>query len=124
MQKRKNFIKVGDIERRLDWPIRIRSKYGPLDAKDYYSRKLRHEIDEQNAVLNSIEEDILINQQISKEMKAFITAVFGNDGWVRLVEARWLRNKQRRHLAEYDPKNVVPQFVATHYNYTPQPQKV
>ena len=49
MQKRKNFTKVGEIERRLDWPIRIRSKYGPLDAKDYYSRKLRHEIDEHNA---------------------------------------------------------------------------
>ena len=57
-------------------------------------------------------------------MKAFITAVFGNDGWVRLVEARWLRNKQRRHMAEYDPKDVVPQFVATHYNYIPQPPKV
>ena len=62
MQKRKNFIKVGEIERRLDWPIRIRSKYGPLDAKDYYSRKLRSDIDEHNAVLNSIEEDILLNQ--------------------------------------------------------------
>ena len=50
MQGRKNFVKVGDIEGRLDWPIRIRSKYGPMDSKDYYSRKLRTEIDEHNAL--------------------------------------------------------------------------
>jgi len=52
MQGSKNFIKVGDIERQLDMPIRIRSKWGPMDSKDYYSRKLRTEIDEHNALLN------------------------------------------------------------------------
>ena len=62
IQGRKNFVAVGEIERNLDWPILIKSKYGPMDAKDYYSRKLRHDIDEHNAVLNSIEEDILLNQ--------------------------------------------------------------
>ena len=55
MHGRKNFVKVGEIELKLDWPIRIRSKYGPMDAKDYYSRKLRFEIDEHNAVLVGIE---------------------------------------------------------------------
>ena len=54
MQGRKNFIKVGEIEGRLDWPIRIRSKYGPMDSKDYYSRKLRSEIDEHNALFIQI----------------------------------------------------------------------
>ena len=46
MQGKKNFKKVGEIERQLDWPIRIRSQFGPIDAKDYYSRKLRAEIDQ------------------------------------------------------------------------------
>ena len=57
MQGRKNFVKVGEIELKLDWPIRIRSKYGPMDAKDYYSRKLRSEIDEHNSLLVAIEKD-------------------------------------------------------------------
>ena len=64
-----------------------------MDAKDYYSRKLRTEIDEHNALLLQIERDMSTNRIISKDMKAFISAVFGNDGWMRLVEARWLRNK-------------------------------
>ena len=54
---RKNFVKVGDIERELEWPIRVRSQYGPMDAEDYYSKKLRTEIDEHNAILSSIEKD-------------------------------------------------------------------
>lgn len=118
MQGRKDFIKVGDIEGKLDWPIRIRSKYGPIDSKDYYSRKLRSEIDEHNALLIQIQRDMETNMIISKEMKAFISAVFGNDGWIRLVEARWLRNKQHRHTAEYDPKDELPIYV--HSNYTPK----
>ena len=58
MHGKKSFIKVGEIELKLDWPIRIRSKYGPMDAKDYYSRKLRSEIDEHNAVLIGLEWDL------------------------------------------------------------------
>jgi len=46
MQGKATFVRVGEIERQLDWPIRIRNQYGPLDADDYYSRKLRSEIDE------------------------------------------------------------------------------
>ena len=93
MHGRKNFIKVGEIELKLDWPILIRSKYGPMDAKDYYSRKLRTEIDENNALLRQIEKDMKTSTEINNTMKAFISAVFGNDGWIKLVEARWLRNK-------------------------------
>lgn len=57
------------------------------------------------------------NGIIAKEMKAFISAIFGNDGWIRLVETRWLRNKQHRHGAEYDPKVEIPIYVKG--NYTP-----
>lgn len=37
----------------------MRSKYGPIDANDYYSRKLRGEIDEHNAILGQIEADAI-----------------------------------------------------------------
>lgn len=103
LQGQEDFIKVGEVERKLDWPIRIRSRYGPIDSKDYYSRKLRQEIDEENALYNFALRDMETNQIIAKEMKAFISAIFGNDGWIKLVEARWLRNKQKKREAEYDP---------------------
>ena len=93
LQGKKTYIKVGEIERTLDWPIRIRSRYGPIDAKDYYSRKLRTEIDEQNGLMNFALRDAETNEVIAKEMKAFVSAIFGNDGWIKLVEARWLRAK-------------------------------
>ena len=48
-------------------------------------------------------QDQLNHATMAKEMKAFISAVFGNDGWIKLVEARWLRKKQGLHDAEYDP---------------------
>lgn len=56
------------------------------------------------------------NMLIAKEMKAFISAIFGNDGWIRLVEARWLRAKQKKQEAEYDPKDrdLVPMYVESH----------
>lgn len=117
MQGKKKFIQVGEIERQLEWPIRVRSKYGPIDANDYYSRKLRGEIDEHNAILRQIEADAILNNTMMQEMKAFISAIFGNDGWVRLVEARWLRKMQGKNLAEYDPseKERVPIYVKSGY---------
>lgn len=45
MAGRKNYIEVGDIERQLDWPIRIKPA-GHFDGDDFYSSKLRQEIDE------------------------------------------------------------------------------
>ena len=113
----KKYVQVGNIERKLDWPIRIKSQFA-LDNEDHYSRKLRTEIDRQNGILKGVEEDQAANQQITKEMKAFITAVFGNDGWIRLVEARWLRKRQQRHDNEFDPEGakVVPVYVKGGYN--------
>lgn len=57
MQGAEEFISVGDIELRLDWPVRIRSRFGPMDDKDYYSQKLRTDIDEHNALLLGIVSD-------------------------------------------------------------------
>ena len=34
----KNFIKVGEIERELDWPLQLREKYGPIGSTDYFSK--------------------------------------------------------------------------------------
>ena len=51
-------------------------------------------------------------------MKAFVSAVFGNDGWIKLVEARWLRKKQGGQQAEYDPRgaSAVRVYVKGGYN--------
>ena len=122
MQGKKNFVKVGEIERELDWPIRIRNQFGPIDANDYYSRKLRAEIDQQNAVFIMMQRDMATAVHMSKEMKAFISAVFGNDGWLRLVEARWLRKMQGKHEHEYDPneKEAVKIYVKSHLPEVPR----
>ena len=117
MRGGKNYTKVGEVERKVNWPIKIRSRFGPMDANDYYSRKLRSEIDDHNFLLVFIERDIQTNSLIAKEMKAFISAVFGNDGWIKLVEARWLRNKQSKRFADYDPgvREQVPVYVKSNF---------
>ena len=96
---------MGEIERQLDWPLRIRQA-GPLDGDDFYSQKLRREIDEQNAVFVAVNQDEKTMIHINKEMKAFISAIFGNDGWIKLVEARSLRLRQAQAKHEYDPKDL------------------
>jgi len=61
----------------------------------------------------AVEKDMGTVMTMNKEMKAFISAIFGNDGWIKLVEARYLRKKQERHAHEYDPqgKDAVPVYV-------------
>ena len=120
MSGRKNYIKVGEIERELDWPMRLRDHFDPLDPDDYYSRKLRQEIDEQNAIVVAIEKDMQTHLLLNKEMKAFISAIFGNDGWIKIVEARYLRIKQEKHEFEYDPrgKDQVQVYVRGAYDPT------
>ena len=63
---------------------------------------------------------------MTNEMKAFISAIFGNDGWIRLVEARWLRKFQDKHLAEYDPvgRNAVKIYVKGGYNPVQVPRQI
>ena len=67
---------------------------------------MRKEIDEQNAVLIMLERDQKTALELASSMKAFISAIFGNDGWIRLVEARSLRKRQELGDYEYDPKDL------------------
>ena len=72
-----NYIKVGEIERELDWPLELREKYGPVGSTDYFSKKLRMQVDEHNYVLNLINSDIEINDIIRDEMVALVSKTFG-----------------------------------------------
>ena len=112
-----NFVKVGEIERELDWPLRLRTKYGPLDAKDYYSKKLRTQVDEHNAILANLSLDIKTNDTIREEMTKFVTGMFGHEAWHRVLEIRWNRIRQIKRQAGYDPKidEMVPIVVKGHY---------
>ena len=112
-----NYIKVGEIEREQDWPLRLRTKYGPLDAKDYYSKKLRTQVDEHNALLNNLTNDIKINDTIRVEMTKFVTGMFGHEAWYRMLEIRWHRIQQVKRQAGYDPKidEMVPIVIKGHY---------
>lgn len=57
--------------------------------------------------------------RISKEMKAFVSALFGNDGWIKLVEARFLRLRQAKQEHEYDPKDHAAVKVYVHGDLKP-----
>ena len=81
----KKHIKVGEIERELNWPLSLKQKYGPMEGNDYFSRKLRMQIDEYNAIVTMVVKDIKTNEAIKEEMIEFICLVFGNRGWVQLV---------------------------------------
>ena len=35
------FIKVGEIEHELNWPLRVEEKYGPIEDQDYFTRRMR-----------------------------------------------------------------------------------
>lgn len=56
-----------------------------MDGNDYFSRKLRTQIDEYNAIVNMITKDTETNEMIKEEMVEFISMVFGNKAWVQLV---------------------------------------
>ena len=80
----KNFVKVGEIERELNWPLSLKQKHD-VEGGDYFSRKLRTQIDEYNAIVNMIVMDISLNEAIKDEMIEFISIMFGNKAWVKLV---------------------------------------
>ena len=89
------FTRVGEIERELDWPLELREKYGPIGSADYFSKKLRMQLDEHNAILNSVAKDIRINDTIQDEMILFLSKAFGypNHAWVQVVKLQWNRKK-------------------------------
>ena len=107
---KKDYIKVGEIEQQLNWPLSLRQKYGSQENNDYFSKKLRTQIDEYNMIVSMIENDIAENHVIKTEMVEFITYVFGNRGWVNIVETRWLKLKKEHSLYSADPRDdgIVP----------------
>jgi len=64
-----------------------------------------------------VERDMTTAKTLNTEMKAFISAVFGNDGWIKLVEARFLRRKQNLRAHEYDPdeQHAVKVYVMSNF---------
>ena len=81
----KDYIKVGEIEREVNWPLSLKQKYGPMEGNDYFSRKLRTQIDEYNAILHMIISDIESNEILKEEMIEFVSKMLGNEVWVKLV---------------------------------------
>ena len=62
------------------------------------------QVDEHNAIRNMINEDIKIHDTIRNLMVNFLTKALGhtNQGWVRLLEARWM--KRKRNLTFVEPQ--------------------
>ena len=61
-------------------------------------------------IVSMIETDIAENHTIKTEMVEFITYMFGNRGWVNIVEMRWLKLKKEHNLYGADPRDheLVP----------------
>lgn len=97
---KKNFVKVGVIERQLAWPVNAK-KPMVIDPNDFYSRKLRREIEEHKTIVIKIEKDAKVDIMLNKEMKAFISAIFGNDEWIRIAEAEWKRLHKTESTNDY-----------------------
>ena len=91
---KKGYIKVGEIEQQLNWPLSLRQKYNTAENNDYFSKKLRTQIDEYNMIVTMIEKDLKENDIMKTEMVEFITYIFGNRAWVNIVEMRWLKMKK------------------------------
>ena len=98
---KKNFVKVGVKERQLDWPVNAK-KPMTIDPNDFYSKKLRREIEEQKVEINKLDKESEVFILLNKEMKAFISAVFGNDDWIRIAEATWKRMNQPASSKDYN----------------------
>ena len=56
-----------------------------MESNDYFSRKLRTQIDEYNAIISMITKDTETNEMIKEEMVEFVCMIFGNRAWVQLV---------------------------------------
>jgi len=49
--------------------------------------------------------------------------VLGNQGWQRLVQARWLKKRQVHHDNEFDPEQVPKVYVKDGVNFKPKHQQ-
>ena len=71
------------------------------------------QVDEHNAIRNMINEDIKTHDIMRNEMVEFLTKVLGhpNQGWVRLLEARWM--KRKRNLTFVEPRAILEKKAPT-----------
>lgn len=94
------YVKVGEIERELNWPLQLQDRYGPdKQNAEYFSKKLRMQADEHNAILNMIQADSQTHDDIRASMVRFLGRALGYEGvrWIRTLESRWIKG---RHLSD------------------------
>ena len=71
------------------------------------------EIAEGEQIIDILNAEMRTFEQLSAEMREFISKMVGNPIWERLVQARWLKQKQSTQRKEYDPdlELIPPVFV-------------
>jgi hypothetical protein len=105
----KKHILVGEIEEWLGYKMRVSRDL--VNDSNFYLRKMATEIEDGWDLVRILEREAESHQLLTQESQAFLTKVFGNPGWMRLVEARWLKQRQIEHQNDYDPCEVPPVFV-------------
>ena len=57
-----------------------------------------------------LNEDIKVHDATRKEMIAFLTTALGheNQGWVKILEARWMKRKRGLTFVEPKERRAVP----------------
>lgn len=68
-----NFVKVGEIEFKLNYPLRVSEKYGSIEDNDYFTRRMRIQFDQFVTCLNALEEDLKVSEDIAELMIPFVT---------------------------------------------------
>lgn len=90
----KPHVRVGDVEARLGFRMLRVSREAFNDTQGFYPRKMMVEISEGEQIIQILDSEMATFEQLSKEMREFINYVLGNPIWERLVQARWLKQKQ------------------------------
>ena len=89
-----DFIKVGEIEQQINWPLRVEEKYGSVEDQEYFTRRMRIQFDEFMICMQALERDIEINDEIKESMVEFVSGVIGHKAWAYVVRSRYLRIQQ------------------------------
>lgn len=88
----KKHIKVGVIEQRLNFRMRVWRH--PLEySEDVLTRKLLTEISDAEKVVEILDDDGYFMQDMEEMMCGYISKKFGNDSWQHVVQSRWLKIK-------------------------------
>jgi hypothetical protein len=97
----KGFIKVGEIEQELNFPLKVTNKYGSMADKDYFTRRMRVQFDEFLASLNAVEGHISMLDDFNSEMVAFVSEVLGHRAWTKSVNKLQLKRKRQPEFSDY-----------------------